>query len=61
VLHTDHQHVRNWKKMPPEKRKLYVRGILCWPCNSLLRVRVTVPWLQGALDYLSDYEKPSDT
>jgi hypothetical protein len=29
----DHQHVKGWKKMPPEKRKLYVRGIVCWFCN----------------------------
>lgn len=25
----DHEHVRGWKKMPPEQRKLYVRGIIC--------------------------------
>jgi hypothetical protein len=29
----DHEHVKGWKKMPPEKRKLYVRGLLCWVCN----------------------------
>lgn len=30
---TDHDHVKNWKKLPPEQRKLYVRGLLCWTCN----------------------------
>jgi hypothetical protein len=29
----DHEHVRGWKKMPPERRKRYVRGLLCWVCN----------------------------
>lgn len=26
---TDHEHVRGFAKMPAEKRKTYVRGILC--------------------------------
>lgn len=30
----DHEHVKGWKKMPPEKRKLFVRGLLCWRCNT---------------------------
>lgn len=29
----DHKHVRNYKKLPDEKRKSLVRGILCWRCN----------------------------
>lgn len=30
---TDHEHVPGWKKLPPEERARYVRGILCWHCN----------------------------
>lgn len=30
----DHQHISGWKKMPPETRVLFVRGILCWSCNK---------------------------
>lgn len=29
----DHLHVKGWKKLPPEKRKTYVRGLTCWFCN----------------------------
>lgn len=57
VLHIDHQHVRNWKRLPPEQRKTYVRGVLCWPCNATLKVRITVAWLRGAVKYLTAYEK----
>ncbi len=30
---TDHAHVAGWKRMKPEKRRLYVRGLTCWWCN----------------------------
>lgn len=33
-LHIDHEHVRGWKTLPPEKRKQFVRGLLCWFCNA---------------------------
>lgn len=29
-LCTDHDHVKGWKKMKPEKRKEHVRGLLCY-------------------------------
>ncbi len=31
---TDHAHVPKWKKMKPEKRRAYVRGLTCWWCNK---------------------------
>ena len=34
-LNIDHEHVKGWKKMPPEQRKQYVRGLLCFQCNRL--------------------------
>jgi hypothetical protein len=55
---TDHAHVKGWKKMPPEQRKLYVRGILCWWDNSQIVGRgVTIEKLQNAIDYLLEFEK----
>lgn len=40
---TDHLHVPGWKKMKPEKRRLYVRGLTCWWCNkSYLGKGITV-------------------
>lgn len=54
---TDHEHVRGWKAMPPEKRKLYVRGITCWWCNETLLARgVTVEKARNLVDYLHRYE-----
>lgn len=33
VWNTDHEHVPGWAKLPPEERKLHVRGVLCHHCN----------------------------
>jgi hypothetical protein len=42
----DHQHVRGWKTMPPEERKLYVRGVICRGCNYFV-----LPRQVGALEH----------
>lgn len=53
----DHFHIKNWKKMPPEQRKLYVRGLLCWWCNSNFLSRgITIPIAKRAVLYLEQYE-----
>lgn len=50
---TDHKHVKGWKAMPPEKRKLYVRGILCWFCNhSYLGRSMTLERARNVVKYL---------
>ncbi len=55
-LVTDHEHVKNWKKMPPEQRKLYVRGLLCWTDNHYTLGRaVTIAKLENGAQYLRDY------
>lgn len=52
----DHEHVRGWKKMPPEQRKQYVRGILCWWCNHAYVGRaITVRKAANVLKYLQAY------
>jgi hypothetical protein len=52
----DHEHVRGWKAMPPEQRRLYVRGLTCWYCNHAYLGRgITVAKAKGVVDYLSRY------
>lgn len=52
-LCVDHRHIKGWKKMPPERRKLYVRALLCWTCNLMLVGRgVTLSKLRAAVAYL---------
>ena len=54
----DHEHVKGWKKMPPEQRKLYVRGLLCWVCNSHYLFRgITIARSQRVTEYLQRYEE----
>jgi hypothetical protein len=53
---TDHEHVRLWKQMPADRRRLYVRGITCWPCNRHLLPRgMTAAKAERAAAYLARY------
>jgi hypothetical protein len=57
-LNIEHEHVRGWKKMKPEDRKKYVRGLACYICNHRILTRgVTIEKLQNAVDYLKQYER----
>jgi hypothetical protein len=54
VLCLDHKHIEGWKEMPPEERRLYVRGLLCGSCNrgvGLFTDRIDC--LGRAIEYLS--------
>jgi len=54
---TDHYHIKGWKNLPPEKRKLYVRGILCWFCNhSYLGRGITLEKATNMVEYLKRFE-----
>ena len=54
----DHEHLRGWKALPPEERKKYVRGILCWyDNNKILTKGVSIKRLRNAADYLDRYEE----
>ena len=33
----DHIHQKGFKKMPPEEKRKYVRGSLCFMCNTALK------------------------
>lgn len=53
----DHEHVKGWKKMPPDERKLYVRGLLCWVCNHYYVGRgISVEKAQNVSKYLIEYQ-----
>jgi len=52
----DHEHVKGWKLMPPEQRKMYVRGLLCWTCNHFYVGRgISIPRAENVVKYLKGY------
>lgn len=52
----DHEHVRGWKRQPPEQRKLAVRGLLCFRCNTTYVGRaITVDRAKAVVAYLEAY------
>lgn len=58
IYRIDHFHAQNFKKMSAEKKKLYIRGILCFHCNRYIVPRgMTAEKAQSAADYLSKFEK----
>lgn len=55
-LHTEHEHVKGWKHLPPDQRKLYVRGICCFVCNTQYLGRgLTIDKARAVLAYLEAY------
>ena len=57
-LCTDHEHVKGWKKLAPEQRKLYVRGLLCYFCNHWYVGRaINIFKAKNTLAYLEAFEK----
>lgn len=54
----DHLHIRNWKKMKPEKRKRYVRGVPCNYCNRRRLARgMNLKIARNIVAYLERFEK----
>lgn len=61
-LNVDHFHVPKWKKMLPEERKKYVRGLCCYVCNHRILTRgVTIEKLERAAEYLREWESKKPT
>jgi hypothetical protein len=57
TLDTDHQHVRGFAKMPPEKRRRYVPGLLCRHCNMRLVAKgMTAAKAQRIALYLAAFD-----
>lgn len=57
-LNVDHEHRPRYSEMPPERRRLFVRGLACSTCNRFRLGRGATPAnLRGAADYLDRYLK----
>lgn len=35
-INVDHEHIKGFKKFPPELKAIYVRGLCCYKCNRFL-------------------------
>lgn len=56
-INVDHAHVKGWKKMAPEQRREFVRGLLCYQCNKFMVMRgVTSTKLWNAYFYMRNFE-----
>jgi hypothetical protein len=56
-LNIDHEHIKGWKKLPPDERRKYVRGALCYVCNNRIMTKgITIEKLKNAIEYLDDYK-----
>lgn len=54
---TDHFHIRGFKKMSADKKRLYVRGITDWFCNhSYLGRGITLFIARNVVAYLEAFE-----
>lgn len=57
ALHVDHEHIPNWKNLPPEERKQHVRGLACYTCNRFRLTRGTTrKTAKNLYRYLERYE-----
>lgn len=56
-LCVDHFHATGWKKMKPSDRKLFVRGLLCFFCNTRYMGRgINIRKARNVVSYLEDFE-----
>lgn len=56
----DHQHVKGWKRMNPEDRRRYVRGVICFLCNGkCVNKWMNVERAAAVLEYLTKYRAKS--
>ncbi len=54
----DHFHISKWMSLPPEKRKLYVRGVTCWFDNkNVIAKGITIEKAKRLVEYLERFEK----
>lgn len=57
-VNIDHWHVNNYKKLLPDMRKLFIRGVLCWFDNYYAMYRsINLDKARNAVKYLEDFEK----
>lgn len=59
-LFIDHDHVKNYKKLPPDQKRKHVRGLLCFICNKFFAMRgMTENKARRLVKYLSQYAERS--
>ncbi len=57
-LNIDHEHVRGYWDMQPERKRLYHRGLVCYMCNKFRLARgATAENLLKASEYLRAYQE----
>ncbi|SRR6266550_3198804 len=57
-LHVDHEHVKGYKNMPAEQKKLFIRGLLCFTCNWIFLARgISIEKARSMVSYLEAYGK----
>lgn len=61
ILHIDHEHVKGWKSLKPEQRKVYCRGLLCAYCNfRRVNKSVNLKTAKRVVLYLQRHEERID-
>lgn len=56
-FYIDHEHVKGYKKMGMDEKRLYVRGLLCYMCNRFYVGRsITIEKSKNVTLYLEAYE-----
>jgi hypothetical protein len=57
-VHIDHYHSKGFKKMKPDEKKTFVRGILCSYCNLRVITRaMNLFKAKNLVVYLEDFER----
>ena len=55
-LHVDHEHRLGFKHLPPEEKRKYVRGLLCYRHNSHIVASNTLDSAKKVVYYLEQFE-----
>lgn len=54
----DHLHVQGYRRMKPEKKRVFVRGLLCTHCNRFYVAKgITIEKARAILDYLIEFNE----
>lgn len=64
ILCVDHLHAKGYKKMESKEKKKYVRGLLCFTCNTsfgrIERRKTPRRLLEGIIEYFKKYKMKGD-
>lgn len=64
ILCVDHIHIKGFKKMIAKEKRKYVRGLLCFSCNTAFgrieRRKTPRKLLEGIIEYFNVYKMKGD-